>query len=92
MSDFVENIEAISARPYRQPVLACGPTPAAWTVLVCNSLHDRLNCLHLLLFVSWIFRLTLALKVPKHEIFDGGFLHQKNLSDPLIHNQKWFRI
>jgi hypothetical protein len=28
------------------------------------------------------------IKVPKHEIFDGGFVASK--AGPLIHNLKWF--
>jgi hypothetical protein len=43
--------------------------------------------------MSMDVNMDIGLKVPKHEIFDGGFfLHQKNTSGPLIHNIKWFRI
>jgi hypothetical protein len=33
-----------------------------------------------------------CLKVPKHEILDGVFLHQKSPYVPVIHDLKLFRI
>ncbi len=40
-----------------------------------------------------VWRHILSLKVPKHEIFYGGFFFaSKNPSGPLIHNLKWFQI
>jgi hypothetical protein len=38
------------------------------------------------------FLKSVDLKVPKYEIFDDVFLHQKSPYGPVIHDLKWFRI